>query len=154
MLGVGDQAPDFTLEDIHGVKRSLKDFTSTKAVLLTLYKISCPVCQLTLPYLERLAHTDNLELITISQDDAEATQEFRKAYGLTLTTLLDDGHRGYAVSNAFGITHVPSMFLVEPGGRISMAVAGFSKRDMEAVANLAGTGIFRPGENVPEWKSG
>jgi peroxiredoxin len=136
------------------MKWSLKEITATKAALVTLFKISCPICQLTLPFLERMAKTDNFEMIGISQDDAEATQQFRERYGLTFTTLLDEDHAGYPVSNAFGITHVPSMFLVEPDGQISMAVSGFSKKDIEAVGKLAGIDPFHPGEKVPDWKPG
>jgi peroxiredoxin len=116
--------------------------------------MSCPVCQFTLPFLERISKSDNIETVAISQDDLEATEEFRAASGITLTTLLDEARTGYPVSNAFGITHVPSMFLVEPGGNISMAVSGFSKRDLEAVGDLAGVQPFRDGEKVPDWKSG
>jgi len=153
MLSPGDSAPDFTLPDLQGNNRSLKDFTTSKPALVTLFKIGCPVCQMALPYLERLAKSDNIELIAISQDDAEGTEEFRAAYGVTFSTLLDD-QRSYPVSNAFGITHVPSMFLIEPGGQIALSVSGFSKKDLEAVASLAGTPIFQPGENVPAWKAG
>src|SRR3954451_9270622 len=148
MLSPGDAAPDFTLLDVQGNKRSLKDFTATKPALVALFKISCPVCQMALPYLERLAKSDNLEVVAISQDDVEGTEEFRAAYGITFPTLLDD-ERSYAVSNAFGITHVPSMFLIEPGGEISMSVSGFSKKDLEAVGRMAETPVFRAGENVP-----
>lgn len=153
MLSAGDAAPDFTLPDLQGNQRSLKEFTENKPALIVLYKMSCPVCQKTLPFLERLAQSDNLELVAISQDDAEGAEEFRAAFGITFATLLDD-QRSYPVSNAFGITHVPSMFLVEPGGQIAMAVAGFSKKDLESVAAIAGTPIFLPGENVPAWKAG
>jgi peroxiredoxin len=154
MLGVGDQAPDFTLSDVQGKQRSLRDLTASKAALIAIYKMSCPVCQFTLPFLERISQSDNIETVAISQDDLEATEEFRAASGITLTTLLDEARTGYPVSNAFGITHVPSMFLVEPGGNISMAVSGFSKRDLEAVGDLAGVQPFRDGEKVPDWKSG
>jgi hypothetical protein len=33
-------------------------------------------------------------------------------------------------------------------------VSGFSKRDLEAVGDLAGVQPFRDGEKVPDWKSG
>lgn len=154
MLGVGDQAPEFTLPDLLGSRKSLKDFIGNKAALITIFKISCPVCQMTLPFIERLSKSDNIETVAISQDDLEATEEFRAALGLTFPTLLDEDHAGYPVSNAFGVTHVPSLFLVEPDGSISMAVSGFSRRDLETVGELAGVKPFREGEKVPEWKSG
>ncbi len=71
-----------------------------------------------------------------------------------MPTLLDRDHDGYPVSNAFGITHVPSLFLVEPDGTISLATAGFVKPDLEAFGKRSGVETFRPEEKVPEWKSG
>ncbi len=58
------------------------------------------------------------------------------------------------MSNAFGITNVPSLFLVEPDGVISLASQGFVKRDLEALGKRAGVEVFRQGEKVPEWKAG
>lgn len=154
MLAVGDTAPDFQLQDIHGTQKSLRDYLAIKPALVALFKVSCPVCQYTLPFLERLSKSDNLEVIAISQDSLAETERFRAQFGVTFTTLLDEAHRGYPVSNAFGVEHVPSLFLVEPDGQISMSGEGFSKRELEAVGRLVGMEPFLPGERVPEMKSG
>jgi peroxiredoxin len=154
MLGVGNSAPDFHLTDTLGHEKSLRDFIAVKPALIALFKISCPVCQLTAPYLERLSKSDNLEVVGISQDGLEATEEFRQEYGITFPTLLDESRKGYPASNAFEITSVPSLFLVEPSGEISMSDAGFSKRDLEAIGRLAGVQPFHPGERVPDFKAG
>ena len=50
------------------------------------------------------------------------------------------------MSNAFGITHVPSMYLIEPGGRVSWSSVGFFKRELLELAALAGRPIFADGE--------
>ncbi len=71
---MGDQAPDFTLKDVQGGTRSLKELASEKAVLVAFYKISCPVCQFTLPFLERLNQSEKVEVVAVSQDDAEGTE--------------------------------------------------------------------------------
>jgi peroxiredoxin len=154
MLGAGDTAPDFHLEDVNGREKSLRNFISTKPALLALFKVNCPVCQWTFPFLERLSKSDKIEVVAISQDGLEATEEFRNEFGITFTTLLDEPAKGYPASNAFGIVSVPSLFLVEPGGEISLSGAGFSKRELEAVGHLAGVQPFRPGENIPEFKAG
>lgn len=154
MLGAGDSAPDFDLKAVDGVTKRLTDLISIKPALVTFFKVGCPVCQLTLPFIERLSKSDNLEFVAISQDDLASTEEFRKRFGMTLQVLLDESGKGYPASNAFGITHVPSMFLVEPDHNISMGVSGFSKRDLEAVGKLAGVEPFQPGERVPDFKGG
>ena len=75
-------------------------------MLLAFFKISCPVCQLTAPYLERLAVRNEraVQVIGISQDDAGATRGFANRFGLTFPTLLDSSEDEYPASNAYGIT--------------------------------------------------
>ena len=87
------------------------------------YKISCPVCQLTAPYLQRLAASNAIQVIGISQDDADATRGFMQRFGVTFPTLLDLSSEDYPASNAYGITSVPSLFLLERDGTIARSVA-------------------------------
>ena len=153
MLSAGATAPEFTLADLAGGQHSLHSLLERGPVLLALYKISCPVCQMSMPYLQRLA-IGTIPIVGISQDDDRATRRFTQTLGLTMVTLLDREEDGYPVSNAFGITHVPSLFLVEPGGMISLAVTGFDKRGMEAIGKRANVVPFLSQDNVPEWKAG
>jgi len=153
MLKAGATAPSFTLEDMSGAKHSLSDILTRGPVLLALYKISCPVCQFAMPYLDRMAK-GSLQIIGISQDDELGTAKFQTKYGVTMPTLLDREWDGYPVSNAFGITYVPSLFLVEPDGTISLASEGFAKRDLESIGARAGVAPFGPDDHVPEWKAG
>ena len=154
MTAAGSPAPAFELESLGGGLRSLPQILRDGPALLVFYKVSCPVCQLTLPYLDRLAAGDALQVIGISQDDAQSTQAFLERFGVTSPMLLDQSKDGYPASNAYGITSVPSLFLVEPDGHVARAFNGFSKRDLEALGTRAGVGLFRPDEQVPEWKAG
>jgi peroxiredoxin len=153
MLKAGAKAPDFTLADISGVKHSLADFLARGPVLLALYKIGCPVCQLAFPFLDRIAK-GTLQVVGISQDDERGTAKFQKTYGVAMPMLLDPEFDEYPVSNAFGVSHVPSLFLVEPDGRISLTSEGFVKRDLESIGVRAGAAPFGPDDHVPEWKAG
>jgi peroxiredoxin len=153
MLKAGSHAPAFTLEDMSGAKKSLSDVLARGPALLALYKISCPVCQLTLPFLERISK-GKLQVVAISQDDERGTAKFQSTYGVSMPTLFDRERDGYPASNAFGISHVPSLFLVEPDGMISLASEGFIKRDIEAIGGRAGVEPFRPEDKIPEWKAG
>ena len=147
-------APDFTLPDLDGRPVSLAQLRQALPVLVVFFKVSCPVCQMTLPFLNRLVPSGKLKVVTISQDDAALTQRFRARFGVTVPALLDDEERGYPVSNAYRITNVPSLFLVEPDGRISLAVDGFSKADLEKIGARAETAIFRADEAIPAWRPG
>ncbi len=153
MLKAGAKAPVFMLEDMSGHERTLPAVLSRGPVLVVLFKISCPVCQLAMPYVERISK-GSLQVLAISQDDARATKRFQKTFDISMPTLLDPEEKGYPVSNGFRISHVPAMFLVEPDGLISMSVSGFVKRDLAALGTRAGVQTFRPGEEVPEWKAG
>jgi peroxiredoxin len=153
-LEAGSQAPSFRLKDLNGGMVSLEEILAKGPALLAFFKISCPVCQLTFPYLERLAAGSGIQIVGISQDDMNATEAFNRRFGITFPSLLDPAKEGYPASNAFGITSVPSLFLVEPAGHIENAFSGFSKRDLETLGGRVGVKAFKADENVPEWKAG
>jgi peroxiredoxin len=153
-IEAGSRAPSFRLKDLTGADVSLDEILAKGPALLAFYKISCPVCQLAAPYLERLTAGSSPQIVGISQDDAAATQGFNQRFGVTFPTLLDSSKAGYPASNAYGITNVPTLFVVEPDGQIAKVIAGFSKRDLEELGARAGVQTFRAEENVPEWKAG
>jgi peroxiredoxin len=152
MLSAGSKAPAFCLQDLNGSPHSLTEILSRGPVLLVFFKISCPTCQLTLPFLERIAQ-GKLPIVAISQDDAAGTRRFQAKFGV-LPTLLDTEDEGYPASNAFAIEYVPSQFLVESDGTISLTSEGFVQADLESIAARATLPIFRASESVPAWKAG
>jgi peroxiredoxin len=95
-----------------------------------------------------------VQIIGISQDKSATTREFNEEFGVTFPTLLDEGAAGYPVSNAYGIQTVPTLFLIEPDGSISMSGTGFSKADLETLGHRVGVAPFRQGERVPEHRPG
>src|SRR3984885_7864582 len=150
----GAQGPPFRLAGLDQSARSLDDILADGPALLAFYKISCPVCQLTAPYLQRLAASKAIQVIGISQDDASATRGFMQRFGVTFPTLLDLSSENYPASNAYGITSVPSLFLLERDGTIERSFNGFSKRDFEEIGVRAGVAPFGPDDQVPAWKAG
>jgi peroxiredoxin len=162
-LTVGAIAPDFTLPAIGGSQVVLREARKHGPVVAAFFKISCPVCQLAFPFLERLhqAYQDkNVTVLGISQNDESGTRAFMKEYGITFPVLLDD-HSRYPVSNAFGLTNVPTVFLITPDGQVEQSIVGWDRSEMEQlnrrVAELAGatpSQLFRPGEDVPQFKAG
>ncbi|MCP5120442.1 MAG: TlpA family protein disulfide reductase [bacterium] len=153
MLDSNQTAPEFTLPGISNEPRSLTGILEEGPAVFVFFKVSCPVCQFALPFLDRIRAGGGLQVIGVSQDDAASTTGFLEEYKLGMEALLDDTDR-YEVSNAFAITHVPSLFLVEQDRRISLTVDGFSKSDYETLGARAGAAPFLSGEYVPEWKAG
>src|SRR5260370_18663106 len=100
----GSGAPSFRLQRLGGERESLEQILANGPALLAFYKVSCPVCQLTFPFLERIAASSSIQIIGISQDDDVTTHGFNERFGVTFPTLLDSSKDGYPPSNAFGVT--------------------------------------------------
>jgi peroxiredoxin len=151
----GRQAPPFSLRDAGGANRSLEGILADGPALLAFFKVSCPTCQLTLPFLERFHRQANgrFQVFGVSQDQENLTQAFAQEFGLTFPMLLDDPAE-YPVSNAFGITHVPSIYWIDRAGDIRDFQEGFAKQDLENLGRTLGVQLFRPEDNVPDWKAG
>ncbi len=58
------------------------------------------------------------------------------------------------MSNAYGLTNVPTLYLIEPGGSIAQTIRGWNKQKMAALGATNGVSVFRSEDNVPEWKAG
>ncbi|MCX6598692.1 MAG: TlpA disulfide reductase family protein [Acidobacteria bacterium] len=154
LLDPGSMAPAGLLRQLTGEKTSLASLRGDKPLVAAFMKVSCPVCQMTFPFLDRVAAAGTLDVIGIGQDHAGALQSFCSKFGIRFPMLMDSAEDGYPTSNAFGLSHVPTVFLIEPGGEISLAMEGFSKVQMLELGRRAGMDPFLPGEYVPEWKSG
>lgn len=153
MLQPGSTAPPFTLELASGGRRSLSEILQAGPAVLAFFKVTCPTCQLALPYLQRIRGVQ-LQVYAISQDDAARTQEFQRMFGVELPALLDPAAAKYPASRAYGIQFVPSVFLVERDGRISWTAEAFDHRAYEELARRAGRPMFGPEDRVPAYKPG
>src|SRR5947199_7143907 len=119
VLDSGKRAPAFRLTRLDGDEVTLQDLLPSAPVLLVFFKVSCPVCQLTLPFLERIHATGSLSVYGVSQNDPEATLEFNQEFGISFPILLDSEDLSFPVSNAYGISSVPTMFLIQSDGMIA-----------------------------------
>lgn len=156
-LEAGEAAAPFELPGLDGELKSLDDLKADSPVLLAFFKVDCPVCQLTWPFLERLhqgAAPGQLRVVGISQNGPRETASFATEFGSSFLMLMDPAKSGYQASNAFGISAVPSLFLVERDGMISWTSSGFCKQDLEELGKRFGVEIFRQDENVPAWRAG
>jgi peroxiredoxin len=163
-VNAGQTAPGFSLNGLDGNGYSLEELLRRGPVLAAFFKISCPVCQFTFPFLQRLHERYGSQEVTflgISQDDAKATAGFAKQYGITFPIALDEKEKGYPASNAYGLTNVPTVFLIEPKGTVRVSSMGFVKNDLEQIAatlaerrKIAPAALFRANESVPANRPG
>ena len=160
-LSEGKLAPQISLPDAGGKQFSLNDALGRGPALLAFFKISCPVCQFAMPILERLHQAyPGATIVGISQNPKQDTDAFRRQYGVSFPTLLDDPTQ-YVASNAYGLTNVPSIFFVSPEGHIEVSCVGWSRKDVEKINSLVARAqgvkpaqLFRPGEDIPDFKAG
>jgi peroxiredoxin len=161
-IAAGNAAPDFSLRGLDGAEHSLGALLKRGPVVLAFFKVSCPVCQFTFPFLERLFLRYGgaaAAFLGISQDDARATRKFAEQYGVTFPILLDE--KNYAVSNAYGLTTVPTIFLVDTDGIVKFAGTSFDKNFLESIAaelakrrKTPPAPLFRADERIPAYKPG
>lgn len=160
-LNSGVRAPQFVLPDGKGKTVSLTEELKRGPAILAFFKISCPVCQYALPILERLHRAyPNAAIYGVSQNAAKDTERFCREFGITYPVLLDDP-ASYSVSNTYGITNVPSIFYISSYGEIEVSSVGWSRKDMEDIARrlsaeqrLPAAQLFKPGEQVSDFRSG
>jgi peroxiredoxin len=163
-VNAGQAAPEFSLKGLDGMSYSLEELRQRGPVLAAFFKISCPVCQFTFPFLQRLHErhgSDDVTTLGISQDDAKATASFAKEYGITFPMALDEKEKTYPASNAYGITSVPTLFLIDPEGTVRVSSMGFVKKDLEEIAaelaerrKIVPVALFRINESVPANRPG
>ncbi len=162
-LTAGTSAPDFKLQTMNGQQFSLRDALAKGPVVAAFFKISCPVCQYAFPFLERIykAHGGKkVTMVGVSQNEMKDTAAFVKEYGVTFPILLDDT-KTYPVSNAYGLTNVPSIFWIGQDGEIEISSVGWDKKEIEEInrkaAEINGEGpkpVFRSDDQVPDYRPG
>jgi peroxiredoxin len=159
---VGKTAPSIELTGVDGESHSLQKALSQGPVLAVFFKVSCPTCQYTLPFIERLYQQlrgKNPQVWGVSQDNARDSQRFAEEYGVTFPILIDDDD--YQTSREYGLKFVPTLFLISPDGLVEISSEGFCKADLLEIQrslakHLSATpgALFKPKESVPEYKPG
>jgi peroxiredoxin len=162
-LSSGTKAPDFALPTIAGGSFSLPRELARGPVVLAFFKVSCPVCQYALPFLERIFRAyagKHAAVVGISQNGRQDTSAFLQKFGITFPVLLDDPSN-YLVSNAYGLTTVPTMFWIGQAGVIEVSSVGWMKKEIEQINALAAAAsadvqqpVFQPAEQIPEFRAG
>jgi peroxiredoxin len=162
-LEAGAKAPEITLKSTHGRTFSLDAERNKAPVIMAFFKVECPTCQYTFPFLERIAKAyprDKVLLVGISQSPIDDTIAFARKYGVTFPVMLDDT-RKYPASNAVGLETVPSTFMVSQTGTVESAIVGWDKKEISRLNELAAKAagippaqIFNAGENVLDFKAG
>jgi peroxiredoxin len=162
-LITGKRAPEISLSTMDGDYFTLSNVLGRGPAVLIFFKISCPVCQFALPYFERIyqaAKGKNVTIAGISQNSKKESAFFAQQYGVTYPIALENTST-FAVSNAYGITNVPTVFYVNQEGVIEVSSVGWSRADVEEIARrvsqetkLPPITVIKPSEAVPDFRGG
>ena len=162
MIRTGTIAPAFWLEGTDGKKHGLGEIKTKGLGLLAFFKVTCPTCQYTFPFLERIYQKikdQGIPFWGIVQDPKEKAQDFARQYGTSFPYLIDDSP--YAVSKSFGISIVPTWYALDGNLKVLASGESWVKKEYVDLARLLAekTGVmivelFNPDENVVELKPG
>jgi peroxiredoxin len=162
-LKAGAAAPVFTLLTADGASFSLPEALARGPVMLAFFKKSCPVCQYAFPLYQRLFQAygnRGVTLAGVSQNPKNETDAFAKTFAVTFPLLLDDANT-YPVSNAYGLTTVPTVFWIEQDGKIGISSVGWSRKDFEAIGakmavaeKMPPAALIHPQEKIDDFRFG
>ncbi len=139
MITFDQAAPVFTLKDLNRKPHTLNK-QGARLTLVAFFKTTCPTCMTAFPYIEKIhcAYRDaGLAVWGVSQHDHHRSAEFAKQYGSTFPILIDGD---WQVSKAYDPEFVPTLWLIDPSGKIIDCVVSFDKAGLNRLAQtIAGT---------------
>ncbi len=161
-INKGQAAPNFELSAMNSKLHSLQEALTHGPILITFFKVNCPTCQYTFPFIERLYQQfrmNGIQIWAVSQDNAPANQAFVQEFGITFPILIDD--YPYEASRTYGVKFVPTIFLIKSDGKVELMSDGFARGDLLAIQkwfakhfSSDAAPLFLPSERVPEFKPG
>jgi thiol-disulfide isomerase/thioredoxin len=131
----GDLAPEFTLPNIHEGKPdiSLANLRG-KTVYVDFWASWCAPCLRSLPLINELYNKNkhqDFEVIAINVDDPiEDGRDFLLDTPLDYLIAADTDN---AVLNSYGVTGMPTSFLIDKDGVVRMVHMGFRGNDIELI---------------------
>ena len=120
--GIGDLAPDFSIETVDGTTLRLGDQRG-KFVLLDFWAVWCAPCRAETPYLKDVFETfganDRFAMIGLSlDDDPEKPQAYAEEHEIGWTQGFLGDWSDDEVTKSYGVSGIPSIWLIGPDGTI------------------------------------
>lgn len=116
VIGIGQEAPSFVLEDVDGRPHSLGG-TRGRTIVLNFWSAECPWSKHADPSVAKAAATAGAELWTIACCAGESIEQIRQeAEARGLAPMLIDPDQ--AVADAYGAQATPHVFVVDREGRL------------------------------------
>ena len=118
VVGVGDVAPDFTVELLGGERVTLSELRG-EVVLLVLFSHECPDCKMLMDDMQA-ARDDfdglGVRILAIERDgSAEDVETYMASHGYDFDVAVDDNR---AIYNLYATMYVPRTYLIDSEGII------------------------------------
>jgi peroxiredoxin len=130
MLSIGDEAPNFILNDLNGEKIELESLRG-QGVFLNFWGTYCPPCEKEMPYMEsqyQVYKDQAIEIVAVNVDEPElSVKKFvERVGGLSFPVVID---RGGNVLDAYNVSPLPTTFLIDKNGVITEVITGGMTED-------------------------
>ena len=133
-LGTGDMAPDFRLPSLTGESTKSLSASHGKVRYVDFWASWCPPCRVSVPEIAALHEElegDRFEVIAINVDERVADAiAFVERYPMPYEVLSDPQGRTAA---AWSLPGMPTSFVIDPEGRVTLVHVGFRRGDMKAI---------------------
>ena len=127
----GTQAPGFTAKTFDGKEISLADYRG-KIVFVDFWASWCSPCRESLPMYDKLAAdfgADDFAVIAVNLDEtASDARKFIAQHPVRYTIVQNPQGD---IPKAFGVSGMPSSYLIDRDGTIRQRHIGFSKKDVD-----------------------
>lgn len=120
----GSEAPDFTLESIHGGNIALSDYRGEKPVILDFFATWCPNCRRDMPRLSKWyeEYKDQVEVIGINLQEREGVvNNYIKNANISFPIALDPKAEA---ARSYGVRFTNYHVLIDKAGNIAGVVPG------------------------------
>ena len=121
LIASGDTAPPIPGADLGGTPRAV-----------FFYKVTCPVCQMAAPKASALEAAYPGSVLGVGEDPPEKLAQFATTFGMDVPTVPDE--EPFAASDAYGISAVPTLFLVGADGVVEDVVQSWDRAGYNRVS--------------------
>ena len=137
-LDPGEKAPPFANPDLTSRHVLSRDFLGKGWLIVDFFATDCEGCKKEIPVLERLERelgAGGLTVLVFATDLAgqPVVEAYFRNSPTTLTVLLD---RYQTTVRRYGVSEIPTLFLIDPDGRVVFKQVGFREDLYERVRGL------------------